>query len=348
MKSRRRLRLALALGTLLVALAASEVALRIAWRRKKPPGDHSWHEHDARLGWRNKRSYETTVPKSDSPPVIPAPFFVKLNAQGLRDDRDMAPEPSSGVFRIACLGDSFTFGYLIPGAAAYPKRLEAALGPPYEVWNWGVCAYGLDQFVLMLDDALASKPRLVVLGVIDMSFRRATNSHFMDGSAKPRFHVDGEKLIPPELPVPLVQAGDSYCRFEVDGPSYVLAGLERAFGNLRVKLAKDPDAAAEDWQLGRALIREAARKCNEKNVRLAVALLPEDKLLGRDKYERLLATLEPEGIIVLDTYPAFMERHAKDVRPLFVPQDGHPNELGCQLIADTLAELLQKRGLLAP
>jgi lysophospholipase L1-like esterase len=347
MTPRRKLRLALATVTLLVGLGAAEVALRVAWRRTKKPGEHSWHDHDDRLGWRNKRSFTTTVERSEAMPTIPAPFLVRTNAQGLRDARDLAPEPSSGVTRIACVGDSYTFGFCIAGEAAYPARLEARLGAGHEVCNWGVCAYGLDQFVLMLDDALATKPSLVILGVIDMSFRRATSAHFLDGTAKPRFYLEGERLLAPSEPVPLVKPGDTYCRFDVRGPSYVLAGLERAFANLSIKLAKDPAEAAEDWQLGRALLREAARKCKTANVRLAVALLPEERLLGIDPYERLLPTLEPEGIVVLDTYPAFKERFSKDSHPLFVPLDGHPNEPGSQLIADTLAAGIEKRGLLA-
>lgn len=350
--SRRALRLALAVVTLLLGFLAAEVGLRMAWRREKKPGTHSWHDHDPRLGWRNKRSFTGVVDKSDHMPTIPGPFTVRTNAQGLRvgtNDvaHDMAPVASSGVFRVACVGDSYTFGFCIAGEAAYPARLEAALGPGHEVWNWGVCAYGLDQFVLALDDALASKPDLVVLGVIDMSFRRATNTHFLDGTAKPRFHVSGDALEYPDAPVPHMKAGDSYSKLEVRGSSFVVAGLSRAFSNLSVKLAKDPDEAAEEWQLGRALIREAVKKCKAANVKLAVALLPEDRLMGRDRNVRLLATLEPEGVVFVDTYPAFLDFRSKDVRALFVPGDGHPNEVGSQLLADTLEKQLGERGLLA-
>jgi lysophospholipase L1-like esterase len=81
-------------------------------------------------------------------------------------------------------------------------------------------------------------------------------------------------------------------------------------------------------------------------VKLAVALLPESQHIGRDKYTRLLPTLEADGIPILDTYPAFI---AKGVTTgFFVPRDGHPNEAGAQLIADALVDLLKKRGLLVP
>jgi hypothetical protein len=350
--SRRSKRLVLATLTLLLGFLGVELGLRVAWRRTKKPAAHSWHEHDPRLGWRHKKNYFGIIEKND---ILPVSFTVRTNAQGLRvgtEDtaRDMAPVPSAGVTRIACLGDSYTFGYCIAGETAYPARLEAALGAGHEVWNWGVCAYGLDQFVLALDDALASKPSLVVLGVIDMSFRRATNSHFMDGTAKPRFHLDGEQLLYPVAPVPEMKAGDSYTKIEVRGPSYVFAGLSRACENVRVKVASDPDAANEDWRLGRALVREAVKKCQAAGVKVAVALLPELRLMrpGKDDhYRRLLATLEAEGVVFIDTYPAFLDARIKNRDALFVPRDEHPNEGGSQLIADTLRERLEARGLLA-
>jgi lysophospholipase L1-like esterase len=346
-KPRTLARVAVVALTLLVGLGVAEVALRLSWKRTKPKSGQSWHDHDDRLGWRNKKSFSMSVEKSDGPVKIPVPFTVKLDAMGLRDEREIAPEPSAGVTRIACVGDSYTFGYLIEGERSYPARLEKALGPGYEAWNWGVCGYGLDQFVLMLDDALATHPKLVILGVIDMSFRRATNANFMDGTAKPRFYVEGGELVLTNVPVPLVKENDTYCRFDVRGHTYVAAGIGRAWENLSVKLSKDPEAAAEDWQLGRALILEAQRKCKAAGVRLAVALLPEMKLVGHDKYERLLATLEPEGITVLDVYPELAKLDTPELTACFVPEDGHPNERGAQLIADTLKALLEKRGLLA-
>jgi len=345
-KPRSRLRLQLALVTFLLGLGVAEIGLRIAWRRKKAPNGHSWHDHDATLGWRNKKSFRVTVERTEQLPTIPAPFEVRLDAQGLRDDRDMAPEPSSGVTRIACVGDSFTFGYCLPQEAAYPRKLEAALGPGRECWNWGVCAWGLDQFVLSLDEVLASRPRLVVLGVLDMSFRRATNANFQDGTAKPRFHLEGDALVLGNVPVPVIEAGQSYSRFEVRGPSYLVAGVERALENLRVHLSSDPEAEAEDWRLGRALLREAARKCKARGVRLAVALFPQERLMEKDRYERLLPTLEPEGITVIDLYPAFREPRGGDARPLFIPNEGHPSEAGAELIARTLAAEIEKRRLL--
>ena len=48
---------------------------------------------------------------------------------------------SEPLIRIACVGDSITFGLNIPDRekACYPAVLAAQLGPRYEVRNFGVC-----------------------------------------------------------------------------------------------------------------------------------------------------------------------------------------------------------------
>ena len=69
-------------------------------------------------------------------------------------------------------------------------------------------------------------------------------------------------------------------------------------------------------------------------------------MLASDRYERLLATLEPEWIVVIDTYDAFRAPQDPKTPPRFVPGDGHPSEAGSELIAQTLAAGLRKRRLL--
>src|SRR5688500_12095122 len=48
-----------------------------------------------------------------------------VNARGLRGLREYAPAPASGKLRLACFGDSFTFGDEIPDAATFQAILES-------------------------------------------------------------------------------------------------------------------------------------------------------------------------------------------------------------------------------
>ena len=53
-----------------------------------------------------------------------------------------SPKPEQRKQRIACVGDSITFGYGILGvfrAHAYPAALQELLGPDYQVMNFGIC-----------------------------------------------------------------------------------------------------------------------------------------------------------------------------------------------------------------
>lgn len=52
------------------------------------------------------------------------------------------PRPSSDKKRIACVGDSLTYGYGVMGAFrkySYPAVLQELLGQEYQVMNFGFC-----------------------------------------------------------------------------------------------------------------------------------------------------------------------------------------------------------------
>lgn len=69
------------------------------------------------------------------------------NAAGFRD-RERSVDSRDGALRIACLGDSYTFGQGVRSEDTFCHRLEDALneadepwGQEYEVLNFGVCGY---------------------------------------------------------------------------------------------------------------------------------------------------------------------------------------------------------------
>lgn len=61
---------------------------------------------------------------------------VNLNHGGFRG-REYSDTKPAGVFRIAAVGDSFTYGNGIPQATRYSDLLQAQLGPHFEVLNFG-------------------------------------------------------------------------------------------------------------------------------------------------------------------------------------------------------------------
>jgi lysophospholipase L1-like esterase len=75
----------------------------------------------------------------------------RINGDGFRDRPSSyaVPRPP-GVFRIACIGDSVTYGTGVPLAATLPKQLEQVLAQrghagPIEVMNCGVYGHNTTQ-----------------------------------------------------------------------------------------------------------------------------------------------------------------------------------------------------------
>ncbi|MDB5327010.1 MAG: putative xylanase [Phycisphaerales bacterium] len=85
-----------------------------------------------------------------------------------------APEPPPGAIRIACVGDSITYGHNIPDREhqSYPARLGVQLGDKYFVRNYGsngttALKAGNRPYVQrpLYQAALAYKPDIVVIGL---------------------------------------------------------------------------------------------------------------------------------------------------------------------------------------
>lgn len=128
---------------------------------------------------------------------------LNTNSAGFRGTREFAFEKAPDTFRIAVLGDSFTFGDEVSDDEAYPAQLQALL-PRAEIINMGVHGYGHDQMLLLFEDEGARyRPDLVILGFVAADMYR--NLLAFRDYAKPSFVlVDGSlalrgvPVLPPE------------------------------------------------------------------------------------------------------------------------------------------------------
>lgn len=124
---------------------------------------------DRDLLWRPKSHYETEyryLVNLNPMVAVEQTYHVTLNAQGFRGAELRDPRPA---IRIACLGDSVTFGLNAPDAFAYPavlqQQLERVAPGQVEVINAGVPSYSSDHGVLWLEQViLPLEPDLVILG----------------------------------------------------------------------------------------------------------------------------------------------------------------------------------------
>ena len=97
--------------------------------------------------------------------------YVKINSQGLRDYEYLLQKPNN-TFRIAVIGDSYTFGWGVNLPDTYPKILEKKLNQNfninYEVINFGVPGYNLVMYKEILEKkVLKYDPDLIIIGLLD-------------------------------------------------------------------------------------------------------------------------------------------------------------------------------------
>jgi lysophospholipase L1-like esterase len=94
---------------------------------------------------------------------------ISLNSEGFRDVETRKQKPSS-VFRIVCLGDSWTFGWNVGTTHSYPQQLQDLLRREFpeanfEVLNLGVAGYSsLHGLRLLETRVLDLNPDVVVVG----------------------------------------------------------------------------------------------------------------------------------------------------------------------------------------
>ena len=139
------------LGTVLRPLNWPKVALHHRELIYHPSGELSYLVHDDFLGW--------TV----GPDRAKADMLYSTDASGIR-----IPHSDTGLtkhgekIRIALLGDSYTFGQEVAYEDTWGYVLEKSLGPEFQVLNFGVPGYGVDQEFLRFErDVRLWKPRIL-------------------------------------------------------------------------------------------------------------------------------------------------------------------------------------------
>lgn len=116
---------------------------------------------DPVVGYRNASNANTTFRLDESTTQL------TTNSQGLREDHEISI-PAQDSVRLLCMGDSFTFGYGVEAAQAYPQLLNgipAANGGHIESINTGVNGYGTDNEAAWLHTyGWAYQPKIIVVG----------------------------------------------------------------------------------------------------------------------------------------------------------------------------------------
>ena len=113
--------------------------------------------------------YDFNIAKNADGTIIHDGFFMKINSYGMRDYEYSLEKPEN-TFRIAILGDSFTFGFGEKMNETYPKLLETSLRNKYSESNIEVLNFGgnghntFTEYLILTKKVVLFEPDLIILG----------------------------------------------------------------------------------------------------------------------------------------------------------------------------------------
>ncbi|MHC5212643.1 MAG: SGNH/GDSL hydrolase family protein [Planctomycetota bacterium] len=332
-KGRRRL-LALGLGLGLVVVAAAGCnwfALRQGFGAGLLMDNVSV---PAAVGWRWLP--DQTVPS-------PHGYMLNINGYGLRDAREVAVPKPPGVFRVLCLGDSFTFGIETSEELTYVRLLEQRLaaragGRTVEVLNAGVNGMNSCQELAWLERyGWALEPDVVTVGFVMNDVLPLTTE------SMPR-SFPGRSWM---LRWPLYH----WMRYHVVN-KWRLTGDDPEARRLRTEILKhqgkietapsSSDLARRSWEQAGDCLAAVARDARERNVPAVLIVFPSLPQMKRPRPlpepQAVLTELaDREEYLLVDLLP----RYASAGEPALLESDkAHPSKLGHAIAAEELAAAL--------
>jgi lysophospholipase L1-like esterase len=356
------------LGAVVLALATSEAALRVArfgptaaalGRWSTPPPWHLLRTFDAAGDPVPVPGGHGAWALGPGEPIV----SYRLNGLGLRADGETTLVPAPGVCRILTLGDAYTFGYGVPVRAAYPARLARRLVAHgrYEVLNAGFPNVDVEQQRRRLRRLLpALRPGLVVLNFDAWNVPLDAASPPAKWSRAWAVANLEQKAARLAGVVGLADVALERARRRLTPGVFPPSGLARELEPVAVP----PDAIAGRWTRARDAIAGMAADAAREGVGLVVVLTPLDVQVdaARNVLYRTGALPYPAhgfrdvdyvesraipdafaggGVPIVDLTPTFRAHRGLG---LFLSRDYHPSAAGHRLIARNVAHYVIRNG----
>jgi lysophospholipase L1-like esterase len=333
-------KLALALASALVALAAVEIAVRTAGL-----GVRDYMSQQRKYGFvlvHDERGF--TRHRAGTDIVLQGKAF-RFNSFGMRDDEPRRPKPP-GLFRILCIGDSVTLGQGVAQEAVYPAQLRTLLAPEHvDVVAAGVAGWNTaaeERFLAHHLDAL--EPDLVVLlYVINDNEVSEPFGREREPPSTWRTRIYRTLVLHSQL---FEWAAFTYearvARPDAEGLSRMAAWWQRQ----KEATGGAPFTAGDrGWIESRDALGRILQHVRARGARLVLFM---QNQLNRRIEQQALARLREFGaehdVPVFDTWP-FFGAHP----PVSLMNDGfrdpHPNSRGHQVLAEGMARTLRAEGL---
>ncbi len=252
------------------------------------------------------------------------------------------------VYRIACVGDSFTFGMGAEEQGTWPAQLQRSLDHfeperDIEVWNFGVAGYdGLQEYEYLRTRVVEFEPDLILIQYyINDAITRGTElskstavSRFIRNHCDP--NADNWLHGLRNYSVLADSIADTLFR------NFGMTEYTRRFTELYEQNGK----GWQDLQESLIKVRDVA---HTKRARLAMVLYPQLVPLGDGlASDRALAVVDAfcreNGIRTFDLQPTFV---GKPLQSLWVhPYDQHPTAQGHQMAGIAIAQYVIDAGFL--
>ena len=301
-----------------------------------------------------------------------APSFrvnMRINAKGVRSDRDIPYDKPEGVKRIVVLGDSYGMGYGVDVEDTFAMVLERSLnaaGATCEVINLSVSGFGsAEELVMLTTEGFKYSPDLAVI--------QFNSSDPRETMASGLFELDNGQLVPAAPTyLPAVAMQDFLFRFAVyrflsdHSQLYVLA-RERAaeFVKRRVvpgirmlapksgpreavmapRPATTDDGESYNNRLTLAVLEAARDACRKRGIGFMIVDIPADR--GLYEYTRNdFWNWSGAGTSGLSVYYAADDFQAHRGQQLFDPwSNSHLTPLGNRIAGEGLARFIADRQL---
>ena len=321
----------------------------------KASGDLSYIVYDETLGW--------TVGRNRSG----ANGLYLSSAEGLRAaQRGAVLAGPKTKPRIAIVGDSFVFAERVAFEDSWGHLLEMNFGGKFEVLNFGVGGYSIDQaFLRVKKDVLAWQPDIVILGFPLADFYRTVTVYPFISSpnwgmpfSKPRIVRDGNSLR--ILNVPTIHPRVMFAQesiadlpfLEYDAGYIARRWREASFADLsylkRLLLNNwaDPGEPGphgsdeEVVQVNAAILRQFIRLAQDNGVIPLIAYFPGRRgVLGLSPGEQTAGQriMKEIGVPFADTTPCVLEAGPDAA---YTPDDPHYSPTGNAAVAKCLGAAL--------
>ncbi len=306
---------------------------------------------------KNQNLKYTLIPNSS---VFQDNVEYKINSFGIRDYPDHTNELNSEKFKIAAVGDSFTFGLGVNLKDTWPKQLEQMLyskyGKGFKVYNFGVMGYDLTQNIENIrEKVLGLKPNLIIVGYcindVGIFSREYTEINYFKGYRK--FLKTGIPFIDRILDTSklyqfiktrLYMKKTKKSFKKIEKPKDARLALRRGYHNYLEELYNN-EKVVKKLNEKFALLGEISRI---NKIPIVIALFPELKDFANYRFfhahEIIKEACNRYNLYFIDLWSCVNKYKEEELRLNAI--NLHPNPFGYKLFSQCILKYLSETGLL--